>query len=99
MQLNLDLAKVSIAIFVRGIITQTVLRSDFVGDLRESSACILKRRRRKVLPARAAREFIHLVAREVVETSADVHALELSKSAEILIVFFLRGRHKQFAKT
>src|SRR5262245_4231733 len=95
---DFDPAILTIASLVRWIVTQAVLRADLIGDLSKGGPRFLQTICRKVSSARALRQFIHFLTRQIVQAATDVHPFELTEPAKILIFLFLRGRHKQPAE-
>src|SRR4051812_22055890 len=93
--LDRDLPVLAVAIFIRWVVTQTVLRPDFVGDRGKRGARLAQASGAEVFAARPARQIAHLATRQGVKSPADVHAFERSQPAKILIVLLLRAWRKQ----
>src|SRR6266851_3381646 len=91
-QLHANRAKFSIAVFIRRVIAQTVLRPDLRGDACKSSARILKTVGDEVSAAAVLCQIVHLLARQIVKISANLHALKRSHSTKIHKVFSLCAR-------
>src|SRR5436309_5561481 len=97
-QLHADLSKAAVAILIRRIVTEAVLGSDFVSHLSECRARVLKSHRRKILPTRGSRQFIHLFSSQIVELPANIHALERTHATKVLIIFLLGRGHKDLTE-
>src|ERR1700752_1841263 len=99
LDLELDVAKLSVARFVGWVITETVLRADVSGHACKRSTRIFQRRRSKTPSAGDAREFVHLAPGKVVELTADRHAFKRTHATEVVEVLSLCGGHKDAALT
>ena len=76
-------AKPPIACFVCRVITQTVLRANLGSHLGERSLSILQTGSDEIPATTGFRQIVHLAASEIVETTANLHALKWSHLAKI----------------
>src|SRR6266436_1276623 len=96
-QLHANRAKFSIAVLIRRVVAQAVLRPDFGGHTSKRSARILKTIGDEVSAATVFSQIVHLLARQIVKIAADLHSLKRSHSTKIHKVFSLCARVKNEA--
>src|SRR6185503_12925216 len=83
LHLNSDSSILSVARFVRWVVTQTVLRPDLGCHQSKRCARILQTRCQEIASAAGLRDLIHLTARQIVYVAADLHLFKLAHLAEI----------------
>jgi len=72
LDLYTDGSKLTIACFVRWIVTQTVLRADLCCYTRKGRARVLQTRREEIPATARLRQLIHFAPRKIVEVAADL---------------------------
>src|ERR1041385_5186592 len=91
---NANRAKLAVTIFVRGVITQAVLRANLIGDACKSGPRILQTVGDEVSAAAIFCQTIHLFTRQVVEVTTNLHTFKLPHRAKVHKVFGLSARIK-----
>src|SRR5258705_9653236 len=99
LHLNSDSTILSVARFVRWIVTQTILRADLGRHQRKRRSRVLQTRCQEIPPTAGLRDLIHLAARQIVEVAANLHPFELTHLAEIDQVVSPRPRQENLSIT
>src|SRR5437762_10921468 len=99
LDLDANSAKLSIACFVRWIVTETVLRADLCGNACKRRACVLQTRCQEIPATARFCQLIHLPPRKIVEIAADLHPFERTHLTKVHKIFRPGPRKKNLPVT
>src|SRR5437762_11585025 len=99
LDLDANSSKLSIACFVRWIVTETVLRADLCGHARKRRACVLQTRCQEIPATARFRQLIHLPPRQIVEIATDLHPFERTHLTKVYKIFRSGPREKNLPVT